>query len=225
MAAATGGALLTSALIGGTASAYAAREGAKAQEAAADRAAGAQYAALDKFRELTDPFRTAGQEAITPLLARLGLSDTPIGETRSDRIFGEIQDDVTRRLLQSQATQGRLGSGSTQTRLAQSLAPLRLAQEQQDIANLFSLLGVGANAATGQATAGLNTAANVGQFNLAAGQAAAQEQEAIVGGIQDLVGIGALYGGGFFDRPGSVGIPVSGGGGGGGGYRPTVSLR
>lgn len=137
-------------------------------------------------------------------------------------IFETIKEDVSRRVFANQAARGKLGSGGTPAALATALAPMQLQQQQQDISNLFNLLGLGANVAAGQGTAGMSGASNIGNLMMAGGQAQAQgamnRANAITGGLGSLAGFAGM---GMF---GGSGSPVSGFGLGGGlPFSPTTS--
>lgn len=137
-------------------------------------------------------------------------------------IFETIKEDVSRRVFANQAARGKLGSGGTPAALATALAPMQLQQQQQDISNLFNLLGLGANVASGQGTAGMGAASNIGNAMMAGGQAQAQgamnRANAITGGLGSLAGFAGM---GMF---GGSGSPVSGFGLGGGlPFSPTTS--
>ena len=123
-------------------------------------------------------------------------------------------------IQESAAAQGRLGAGGTlkdltefNTNLSATIVPQL---QQQRFNQLFNLLGLGANVTTGQGTAGLQTAGNIG--NLQQQGAAARNAgnigatNAITGGIGNLAGIfgaqqGGAFGGGgfnFLNSPGRV---------------------
>ena len=286
------------------------RSAGRAQERAANTSAQVQREGLEQFRELTDPFREAGQAAINPLLAALGITripiESPIGLPQGQTIESEftdvtdpkiflkgaglglpgsrlpgretlfpapidtgesnnvteqqyeyvqnalpeigldanimqhpllqaIQNETTQRVIDQTAGQGRTGSlpGQLATALAGPALNLALSQQaskiserQQNINNLFNLLGLGSNVAVGAGTASQNTAANVGQSILAGGQAAAQsalgQAQAIQGGIGDAVGLGLLSQGGFFQQPQQFTGELHGGFG---GFRPTLQTQ
>lgn len=109
-------------------------------------------------------------------------------------------------IQESAAARGRLGAGGTlrdltefNTQLSATIVPQL---QQQRFSQLFNVLGLGANAATGQGQAGLQTASNIGNLFGNIGQAQAQgainQSNAITGGIGNLAGIyGADKGGAF----------------------------
>lgn len=109
-------------------------------------------------------------------------------------------------IQESAAAKGRLNAGGTlkdltqfNTDLASTVAPQL---QQQRFNQLFSTLGLGANAATGQGTAAMNTAVNTGNLLQGIGNARAQgtigQANAISSGIGDLAGLyGLSRAGGF----------------------------
>ena len=124
----------------------------------------------------------AGLDEINPLVSFL-----------RDEGFQDIQD--------SAAARGRLGAGGTlkdltkyNTNLAATVVPQL---QNQRFNQLFNILGLGSNAATGQGTAALHTATNVG--NLLNQQGANQANTAIQQGqnTQNLLGNLAGAFGGF----------------------------
>lgn len=70
---ATTGLLLGGTLLSAQQQRRAAKDAARAGTQAADQAAQVQREALQQYRLATEPFRFAGQQALNPLLARLGI--------------------------------------------------------------------------------------------------------------------------------------------------------
>ena len=113
-------------------------------------------------------------------------------------------------IQESAAARGRLGAGGTlkdlsrfNTQLAGTLVPQL---QNQRFNQLFNLLGLGANAATGQGTAALQTGANVSNLlgNIGGAQAQNQlNQGQIASGLTNqLAGVfGAQQGGAFQRQP------------------------
>ena len=115
MAIGTGTALIAGGLAAGSALSAreqkkAAERGAKAQEGAAAGAAQVQREALESFERRTDPFREAGAEGISPLLAQLGITG-PAPDPMQSPLIRSLQEDVTRRIFANQAARGKLASG------------------------------------------------------------------------------------------------------------------
>lgn len=158
------------------------KEAAQLQYQAAQDAAQLQRDALASYERRTDPFREMGVSTITPLAQAVQRGSNPL--------FDALEQDVTRRVFANQAARGKLGSGETPGNLATALAPMRLEQQQRDISNLFDVTRLGANIATGQGTAGMTSAGNVGQALGAGAGALAQGRlgraDAIGSGLGEL---------------------------------------
>lgn len=222
MAVGTATAIAGAALGSAAISSRAASRASRSQNRAAREGIDAQERALERTIEIGEPFREAGLSAATPLLQQLGIGDGAIPqqdinlpgiEILQNPLFQATQDSITQRILANQAARGALGSGGTAEIVAQTLAPQALsfglslqsareAQRQQRIQNLFNLLGLGANVAGGQGTAiqqtGQGLAQSLGQAGAAQAVGQLGRANALTGGINDLVGLGTLAGGGFF---------------------------
>ena len=222
-----------------------AEKAAESQQQAADEAAQVQREAQQSFVERTEPFREAGTQAISPLVQAV-LSDTgqapglPGAEILQNPLLQAIQGDVTRRVFANQASRGQLGGAETAVALQNALAPTALnlglglqdretAARQRQASNLFDLLRLGSNVAAGQGTAGLTSAAGIGQALQSGGAAQAAGQlgasQAVSQGIGDLTGLLGFGFGGGFNRP----LPPQNFTGelfgGAGGFRPTISSQ
>jgi len=121
-------------------------------------------------------------------------------------VLSFLREEGFQDIQESAAAQGRLGAGGTLkdlTRFNTGLASTIVPQLQNQRFNqLFNLLGLGANAASGQATAQLGTGANIanlqGQIGEAGAIGAQQQGQAINTGISGLTGVlGAQQGGAF----------------------------
>jgi hypothetical protein len=118
-------------------------------------------------------------------------------------IVSFLRDEGFEDIQESAAAGGRLGAGGTLRDLTQfnsDLTSTVIPQLQnQKFNQLFNVLGLGANAATGQGTAGLQTASNIG--NLLGAQGAAQASgafgraNAITGAINNVAGAAGAFGG------------------------------
>ena len=164
------------------------KDATRAQTKAADQSAQVQREALQSFEERTEPFRATGIAAGVPLLAELGievpqelLDQAGLTEPPDPTQAGQINPlvDFLRRegfedIQESAAAQGRLRSGGTLEDLTQFNTDLALNAQQQRFNQLFSLLGLGANAATGQGTAALSTGTNLSNILQNRGEAQAQ---------------------------------------------------
>lgn len=138
----------------------------------------------------------------------------PGAEILDNPLLKAVQEDVTQRLFANRAARGVLGAGGTADALFTSLAPTALnlglslqaqeqVQKQQQIQNLFNLLGLGANVAAGQGTAiqqtGQGVAGALQQAGAAQAAGALGRGQAISQGISDITGLGILGAGGFFN--------------------------
>jgi len=192
-------AVIGSAVVGAVVAGKAAKKGAAAQVESAELAAAEQREARLAFEERAEPFRQlgiAGAEGLTSFLAdpTQQLAEiNPVVDFLRQQGFEQIQE--------SAAAQGRLGAGGTlqdltqfNTQLASTIVPQL---QNQRFNQLFNVAGLGANVAAGVGTAGLQTAANIGNLQTQAGQAQAAgftgQAQAITGGLQNITGaIGAF---------------------------------
>lgn len=180
------------------------------------------------------PFDQAGLEAerdqITQQLADLQAQAQPAGGQpltgENASLLAQINPlvDFTRQqgfedIQEAAAAQGSLGSGGTlrdlttfNTQLASTIVPQL---QQQRFNQLFNVLGLGANAATGQGTAGLQTASNIGNLLQSQGAARAAGQlgqgQAAGNTLSDLAGIFGARQGGAFGGFNFLNQPQSGG--------------
>lgn len=158
----------------------------------------------------------ARKAALTTQIADLRTADTTAFEARGRQGLEEInplvsflRDEGFQDIQESAAARGRLGAGGTLqdlTRFNTNLTATVVPQLQQQRFNqLFNLLGLGSNAATGQGTAGLQTANNIS--NLLGQQGAAQAQGAIsqsniaTNALGQLAGTFGAQRAGLFDPP------------------------
>lgn len=221
------GALIGGSILSSKAQSDAAKRAANAQVQASEAGIEERKEALERQLGITQPFREAGESVILPLFRALGLEQgqdfqpsgaqgLPGREILDNPLLKAIQDDVTERVFSNRAARGILGSGGTPDALFSSLAPTALNfglqlqdreqfQRQQQIQNLFNLLGLGANAATGQGTAIQQTGQGVSGLlqnqGLARAGGALGRGNAISSGINDIAGLGLLSSGGFFNSP------------------------
>lgn len=207
--------------------------GGRSQSRSADRATAAQErgqmaaieeqrAAREEFRRLSEPFLQAGQAGIDPLMALLGIGTEggqPQGLAEINPLVDFLRNQGFEQIQESAAGRGFTGGTLNElaefnTQLGATIAPQL---QQQRFNQLFNLVGLGANTATGVGTAGLQSAANIGQAFGNIGQAQAQgaiNQGNILGNtLSDLAFIGGrgFGGGGGFNFLG---------GGQGGGFIP-----
>lgn len=126
---------------------------------------------------------------------------------RINPLVSFLRDEGFNDIQESAAAQSGLSSGGTlkdltrfNTQLASTVVPQL---QQQRFNQLFSVLGLGSNAATGQGNAALSTASNVGNLQVGAANATAQGQiaqgQAVQQGVSDLAGAFGAKQGGFFN--------------------------
>jgi hypothetical protein len=161
---------------------------------------------LDQFTqaELTQAPQQAPQQAAP------GLPESELA--RVNPLVSFLRDEGFEDIQESAAARGRLRSGGTledltrfNTQLASTVVPQL---QQQRFNQLFSVLGLGQNAAVGQGSAALSTASNIGNLLGQAGSARAAGQiaqgQAIGQGISDLTGVLGAQQAGLFSRPPST---------------------
>jgi hypothetical protein len=131
-----------------------------------------------------------------------------------DPLLSFLRQEGFEDIQESAAARGRLGAGGTlkdltkfNTQLTSTIVPQL---QQQRFNQLFNVLGLGANTAAGQGTAGMQTAGNVSNLLGQQGQAQAAgitgRANAITGGINALGGLaGAQQGGAFGGGVGGFG--------------------
>lgn len=121
-------------------------------------------------------------------------------------ILSFLRDEGFQDIQETAAGQGSLGSGGTlkdltrfNTQLGATIVPQL---QQQRFNQLFNVLGLGSNAATGQGTTGLQTATNIGNLQGNIGQFQAQNASNQGNSQRELLGnaagiFGAFQGGAF----------------------------
>lgn len=147
----------------------------------------------DQLQSQLDTLAGERQQAIPSGQGSLLEQANPLVSFLRDQGFQDIQE--------SAAAQGRLGTGGTLedlTRFNTQIAATVVPQLQQQRFNqLFNVLGLGANAATGQGTAALSTAGNIGGLLQQGGINRAESTRGQTGsvqqGISDLAGTYAYF--------------------------------
>lgn len=180
------------------------------QRRAADRATDAQVqgqqaaiaeqqAAREEFRRLSEPFLQAGQAGINPLLELLGIGQgggQPQGLAEINPLVDFLRNQGFEQIQESAAGRGFTGGTLNEltqfnTDLASTIVPQL---QQQKFNQLFNLVGLGANTATGVGTAGMQSAMNIGNAfgNIGAAQAqgAINRSNAFGNTLSDLAFIG-----------------------------------
>jgi len=168
---------LIGAVIGGVVQDRASSRAAKARTAGNNAAIAEQRAAREAYFARTQPFVDIGLSAGEQLQALLnnpqaGLDEiSPVVDILRNQGFEQIQE--------SAAARGRLGAGGTLkdlTKFNTDLATTVIPQLQNQRFNqLFNVLGLGQNAATGQGTAALQTGSNISNFQRDTGIARSNE--------------------------------------------------
>jgi len=147
----------------------------RAQERAAKAGIESQLAAEDRATERTQPFADIGLEAggqLTNLLGdpNAGLEQiNPVVNFLRDQGFAQISEQASARGVGAGAEMKELTQFNTD--LTSTIVPQL---QNQRFNQLFNVAGMGANAASGQATAALQTGANVSSLQNQIGQAQAQ---------------------------------------------------
>ena len=183
-----------------------ARKASKAGVSGQEGAIGEQRAARQEFRELSQPFLTAGRAGIDPLLELLRLSggDPLTGLEEINPLVSFLRDQGFEDIQESAAGRGFTGGTLNElsefnTQLAGTIVPNL---QQQRFNQLFDLVRLGSNTATGVGTAGLSTATNIGtgltNIGNIRGQGILQQGDITTSGINSLASIfGFNQGGGF----------------------------
>lgn len=166
-------AIVGTAIVSGVVQSNAADDAAKATRRASGAAIKSQEAAQAESRELAQPFIDIGLGAGDQLQKLMG--DPLAGIEEINPVVSFLRDQGFQDIQESAAAKGRLGAGGTlqdltefNTNIAATVAP---GLQQQKFNQLFNVLGLGQNAAAGQGTQALATGANVGNLQMASGQA------------------------------------------------------
>lgn len=153
-------------ITGGTAAAEGAEDAAATQADAAQRGIDEQKRQFDKVVELMSPFVKAGTGAVGQQQALLGLlgqdaQRSAIAGFEQSPYFQSVAQQGENAILQNAAATGGLRGGNVQGALAQYRPQLLDQLIQRQFANLGGLTQVGQASAANQASAGINTGANV----------------------------------------------------------------
>lgn len=135
-----------------------------------------------KYQEIPGTDLFAGATTTDPVSQ---ITDNPLYQT----LFGE----ATRTINAGNAARGKLGSGDTFKDLTNASLAIGSDIQNQRVNQLFNLVGLGSNAAGGQATNTLNTGANVANLLTGIGNAQAAgrvgQANAITSGINTGIGL------------------------------------
>lgn len=201
MPAAAGGAIfsLGSSLIGGVAQDRAAGRQADAIAEGNQAAIDEQRAAREAFFERTQPFVDFGLGAGQQLMDLL--NNPEAGLDQINPIVDILRNQGFEQIQESAASQGRLGAGGTLKDLTQfntDLTTTVIPQLQNQRFNqLFNVLGLGANTATGQGNAALNTSSNISNFLSNTGQARGNQAVNQANAFTNTLSAGAQFFGGL----------------------------
>lgn len=193
-------------ITGGTAAAEGAENAAATQASAAQAGVDEQRRQFDAIIKNFAPFLQAGTSAVGQQQALLGLQgpaaqQSAIAGFEQSPYFQSVAKQGENAILQNAAATGGLRGGNVQGALAQFRPQLLDQLIQRQYANLGGLTQIGQASAANQASAGINTGANVANLLGQQGAAIAGGQLA-KGGAQrqafsDLLNIGGLVAGGF----------------------------
>jgi len=162
--------------------------------------------------EITDPFRTLGTDTIQPLQqfvqsgqdAQTVAQINPLLDFYRNQGFGKITG--------SAAAKGILGEGTLKdlvdydTQLSSTIVPQL---QQQRFNQLYDLVRLGGNVATGQGTTAVNTASNIG--NLFTGKAGAEGGAVMNAANSRTRGAGNLLNLATAAAGAAAGVPLPGG--------------
>lgn len=186
------GAVVGSALIGGSAS----KSAASTQAAAADRAAEGQERMFERQVELSEPWRKAGEQALNKLIPLTDYKNFSMSDFQADPGYSFRMSEGMKGLERSAAARGGLLSGATLKgiqRYGQDLG----SQEYMNAFNRYqteraarlqplqSLAGVGQTTAQQIGQAGMQAAQNIGETQMSG---AAARASGYVGGANALTG-------------------------------------
>lgn len=170
-------AVVGSAVIGGVVQSRAAKKASRAQSAAADAGIAEQRRQFDAVEKLMDPFITTGTDALSRQAALVGAGGegaqrAAIQALEQGPEFQALTRQGEEAILQQGAATGGLRGGNIQGALAQFRPQVLSSLIEQQYGRLGDLSLMGQAAAEGQATAGMQTGADVS--NLRQQQGAAQ---------------------------------------------------
>lgn len=205
-------AIIGSAVVGGLMSSKAQKSAAKsasqAQTQAADASIAEQRRQFDAVTQLLAPYIGAGNTAMTRYMALGGMAGPEAQQRILDEIqtgpeFGALVRSGEEAILQSASATGGLRGGNTQAALAKFRPEILSSLIRDEYSRLGGLINTGQASAAGQASAGMQTGANIGNlferqgaaqagYNLARGQATADLWGNIAGSIGTVAGLGGF---------------------------------
>lgn len=150
--------------ITGESAAEAAQQASQIQSEATQQAIEEQRAAREQYAELISPFREAGVAQLPELSSLISNPQAQAAFVQQNPFFNTLAGETQRRLFSSQAARGKVGSGGTAEALQTSLLGLGSDLLSRNISQRMNLATLGANVTAGQATAGQQSAANIGNL-------------------------------------------------------------
>jgi len=183
-------------IVKGVTSNNAAKSATRAQTHAANKAIEFTEESRDIARSDLQPFREAGTRSLrsnkaAPSLATL--VSNPAEQRKyieENPLYQGLRDDAFRDVTTNAAARGKLGSGGTLEELQRRYLSLGRSLISQDIAERTNLATLGANAASGQATATQQTSNPVSDLLTQRGNAAAAGKVAQADAINGVIGSG-----------------------------------
>lgn len=154
-----GGASVVGNVLGGKGARKAAKRQIQGIEAGMNEIRGA----LGKATDYLDPYQSAGQSALNPLMGALGIGGQT--DTYQNPLLQQIQEQTLQRMMNRASATGRNAPADMANTIAQGLLQPAYTMQQNRIGQLQGLAGIGLNAAT-----------NLGQFNMNAGSSIANLQ-------------------------------------------------
>ena len=203
------GASVGGAALSASAQKSAANKAAAAQTAAVDQSVAEQRRQFDAMKALLAPYVSAGNTALSKQLGLIGLGgagkqSAAISALEAGPEFAALTRSGEEAILQSAAATGGLRGGNVQEALSKFRPEVLSGLISQQYSRLGGLTEMGANAASGQASAGMGLANNLsnlyGQAGAATAGAALAKGQANANLFSNIAGA-AGYGMGSFATP------------------------
>lgn len=193
-------------ITGSNAAADSAGDAAATQAASSQAAIDEQKRQFDKLVEILSPYVKTGTSALTAQGDLLGLNgagqqQTAISGIQNSPYFQAVSQQGENAILQNASATGGLRGGNTQSALAQFRPQLLNQLIQQQYGNLGGLTQIGQASAAGQASAGMQSASNIGSLlqqqgaAIAGGQIASGSQQ--YNAFKDALSLGGAIAGFF----------------------------
>ena len=193
-------AVIGGAVIGGVATAYSGNKAAKAQSSAAASGEAESRYEFDEAKKILKPYVDAGTGSLSAQQDLLGLNgpeaqQRAISGIESSPQFDSLTKQGENAILQNASATGGLRGGNTQGALAQYRPQLLSNLIESQYSKLGGITQLGQASASGQASAGIQTGANIAQLLQASGQAQAGKyiaQGQAIGQIGNAIGTAAI---------------------------------